>query len=407
MKELDVEDKLSSKKSSRPDRENIWMTNPAKRTGIVHHPRYTDHCVGPGHPECPGRLAVLYTMLEEPGMRGYFKDITPRNAEKEELLQVHSQKYVRSLEATQGIACTYLDADTQASPHSYEASLLAAGGLCRAIEQVHKGELDNAFAMVRPPGHHAEKSKAKGFCLYNNVAVGVRYAQTRLGLNRIMVADWDLHFGNGTQHCFEEDPSVLFFSTHQVFTFPGGGKFREIGKGDGKGFSVNIPLRPGCGDGEYITLFEKILKPVALEFDPELILVSAGFDPHFNDPLGGMRVTPEGFAGMTRSILDIADRCCGGKVVMTLEGGYGLEGLRDSVRAVLRELAGLQRTDTAAIMATADQIKLKYVLWRVRRVLGGHWKSLQTSPDDDANLRLSLSERLGETVARVLDYLKS
>ena len=332
----------------------------------------------------------------------------PRETQKrEELLQVHSQKYVRCLEATQGKSCTYLDADTQTSPHSYEASLLAAGGFCQAIEQVHKGELDNAFALVRPPGHHAERSKAKGFCLYNNVAVGVRYAQTHLGLNRILVVDWDLHFGNGTQHCFENDPSVLFFSTHQAFTFPGGGKFREIGKGYGKGFSVNIPLRPGCGDGEYITLFEKVLKPVAFEFGPELVLVSAGFDPHVNDPLGGMRVTPEGFAGMTRSIVDIAERCCAGKVVMTLEGGYNLEGLRDSVRAVLRELAGLQRTDTAAIMAAADPTKLKYVLWRVRRVLGRYWKSFQSSPGDSPDPGLSLSEWLRETVARFLDYFKS
>jgi acetoin utilization deacetylase AcuC-like enzyme len=383
------------------------MTNSAKRTGIVHHPRYTDHCAAPDHPECPERLAVLYAMLQEPGIRGYFKYITPQNAEKEDLHRVHSQKYVCRLEASEGTVCTYLDPDTQASPHSHEAALLAAGGLCRAIEQVHAGELDNAFALVRPPGHHAERSKAKGFCLYNNVAVGVRYAQAHLGLGRILVADWDLHFGNGTQHCFEDDPSVLYFSTHQVFTFPGGGKFREIGKGGGKGFSVNIPLLPGCGDGEYVTLFEKILKPVALEFGPELILVSAGFDPHFKDPFGGMRVTPEGFAGLTRSILDIAERCCGGKVVMTLEGGYDLEGLRDSVRAVLRELAGLQQTDTAAIMAAADPAKLKYVLWRIRRVLGGYWKSLQPSPDDGSDLELSFSERLGEFMARALAYFKS
>jgi acetoin utilization deacetylase AcuC-like enzyme len=383
------------------------MTNPTKRTGIVQDPRYANHCVDPGHPECPERLAVLYAMLQEPGMQGYFQGITPRNVEKEALLRVHSQEYVQCLEATEGKACTYLDSDTQTSPLSHEAARLAVGGLCRAIEMVHAGELDNAFALIRPPGHHAERSKAKGFCLYNNVAVGVRYAQTHLGLGRILVADWDLHFGNGTQHCFEDDPSVLYFSIHQVSIFPGGGKFREIGKGGGKGFSVNIPLLPGCGDGEYVTLFEKILKPVALEFGPELILVSAGFDPHFNDPLGGMRVTPEGFTGMTRSILNIADRCCGGKVVMTLEGGYDLEGLRDSVRAVLRELAGLRRTDTAAIMAAADPRKLKYVFWRVRRVLGGYWKSLQPLSGDGSDAGPSLSERLSESMARALIYFKS
>ncbi|MEW6673105.1 MAG: histone deacetylase [Thermodesulfobacteriota bacterium] len=383
------------------------MTNPAKRTGIVKDPRYAQHCVDPGHPECPQRLAVLYTMLQEPGMRDNFQDIAPRNAETEAILQVHSKAYIQRLEATEGKACTYLDADTQTSPLSHEAALLSIGGLCRAIELVHAGELDTAFALVRPPGHHAERSRAKGFCLYNNVAVGVRYAQRRLGLGRVLVADWDLHFGNGTQHCFEEDPSVLYFSIHQVSTFPGGGKFRDVGKGGGKGFSINIPLLPGCGDGEYVALFEKILKPVALEFSPELILVSAGFDPHYNDPLGGMRVTPEGFAGMTRSILDMAEHCCHGKVVMTLEGGYDLEGLRDSVRAVLMELAGLQQSDTAAIVAAADPAKLKYVRWRVRRVLGKYWKSLQLSPEENRATAPSLSERLGETVARVLAYLNS
>lgn len=383
------------------------MTQPHKRTGIVKDPRYTDHCVNPGHPECPERLSVLYAMLQEPGMQEYFQDIFPRHAEKEELHRVHSPAYVQRLMATEGKACTYLDEDTQTSPHSHEAALLAAGGLCRAIEMVMAGALDNAFALVRPPGHHAERSKPMGFCLYNNVAVGVRHAQRHLGLRRILVVDWDLHFGNGTQHCFEDDPSVLFFSIHEASTFPGGGTFRDIGKGRGRGFSVNIPLLPGCGDGEYLTLFEKIVKPVALEFGPGLILVSAGFDPHFNDPLGGMRVTPEGFAGLTRSILDIADRCCGGKVVMTLEGGYDLEGLRDSVRAVLREMAGLQRTDTAAIMAAADPAKLKYLLWRARRVHGGYWKSLLPSLEDSPDAVPSLYERLAETMARVMAYMNS
>jgi acetoin utilization deacetylase AcuC-like enzyme len=162
--------------------------------------------------------------------------------------------------------------------------------------------LDNAFALVRPPGHHAERAKAGGFCLYNNVAVGVRYAQQSLGLRRILMADWDLHHGNGTQHCFEEDPSVLFFSIHRSFFYPGSGGFSEAGKGGGRGTTVNIPLLPGFGDGEYVALFEKILKPIAFEFKPDFILVSAGFNIHFKDIAGGMRVTPEGFSGMTRSI---------------------------------------------------------------------------------------------------------
>jgi acetoin utilization deacetylase AcuC-like enzyme len=272
---------------------------------------------------------------------------------------------------------------------------------------VHAGELDNAFAMVRPPGHHAEREKAGGFCLYNNVAIGVRYAQNKLGLHRMLVVDWDLHHGNGTQKCFEDDPSVLFFSTHQFPSYPGSGKFRETGKGRGKGRTINIPLLAGCGDGEYVALFEKILKPIALEFAPELILVSAGFDIYFNEPLGGMRVTPQGFAALTRSVLDTADQCCGGKVVMTLEGGYDLQGLKDSVKAVLRELAGLQVTDIGDIMTGSDTRMLRVLLWRVRRIHGRYWKSLEVDLNNGSDPEPSITDRLKESMARIAAYLRN
>ena len=383
------------------------MMSAAKRTGVVQDPRYADHCPGPDHAECPERQTVLNDLLNESDMGGHFQPITPRQAEKEELLRVHSPKYVQRLEETRGKAYSYLGPDTETSKFSYDTALLAAGGLCRAIELVQAGQLDNAIALVRPPGHHAERSKAMGFCLYNNVAVGVRYAQSRLSLGRILVVDWDLHHGNGTQHCFEDDPSVLFFSIHQFASFPGSGKFSETGKGQGKGRTVNIPLRAGCGDAEYVSIFEKILRPITLEFEPELILVSAGFDIHLNDPLGGMRVTPQGFAGLTRSVLTTADHCCGGKVVMTLEGGYDLDGLRDSVKAVLRELAGLQVTDIENITAGVDAKILAYLLWRVRRIHGRYWKSLKPSLEDGLSMDPTILERLKETVARTMDYLKS
>jgi acetoin utilization deacetylase AcuC-like enzyme len=379
----------------------------AKRTGIVRDPRYADHCTGPGCPESSDRVTVLYAMLQEPDMRGNFQDITPRRAEKEELLRVHSPEYIRCLEDTRGRACTYLDPDTQASSFSHEAALLAAGGLCRAIELVQTGELDNAMALVRPPGHHAERSKAKGFCLYNNVAVGVRYAQNHLGLGRILVVDWDLHHGNGTQHCFEDDPSVLFFSIHQSASYPGSGRFREVGKGRGKGRTVNIPLRAGCGDAEYVGILESILRPVALEFGPELILVSAGFDIHYNDPLGGMRVSPEGFAGLTRSVLTTADQCCGGKVVMTLEGGYDLQALKDSVKAVLRELSGLQATDIDTITAGVNAKMIAYLLWRIRRSHGRYWKSLEAAASDGSIPEPTILERLRENALRIMNFFRS
>ena len=378
-----------------------------RRTGIVLDRRYADHCTAPGHPECPERLDVLQKMAQAPDMRAHFRFIEPLRAEKEALLSVHSPNYIQCLEDTEGKACTYLDADTQTSPFSHETAQLAAGGLCRAIHLVQEGALDNAFALVRPPGHHAERSKAMGFCLYNNVAVGVRYAQNHLGLKRIMVVDWDLHHGNGTQHCFEDDPSVLFFSIHQVSSFPGSGKLSEVGEGNGRGRTINLPLLAGSGDGEYTLLMEKIIRPIALEFKPELILVSAGFDIHADDPLGGMRVTPQGFAAMARSVLNTADACCRGNVVLTLEGGYDLKGLEESVRSVLLEMAGLQKTNLDDIIPRADIKRLKVLLWRIKRVHGRHWPRLAQSMAHDLYPEPSVVERLMDTTARVAAYLKN
>ncbi|MEE4113134.1 MAG: histone deacetylase, partial [Desulfobacteraceae bacterium] len=231
-----------------------------KRTGILKDPRYAGHCMGPGEPECPERLYVLYALLQEPELSGCLVDILPRMAQKDELQRVHSPDYISRLEATSGRGAVYLDEDTRTSALSNEVAQLAAGGLCRAIEEVHAGRVDNAFALVRPPGHHAERTAARGFCLYNNVAIAARFAQSKLGLARILVVDWDLHHGNGTQHCFEADPSVLFFSTHQAFSYPHSGRLREIGKDKGKGYTVNVPLLPGLGDGDYLVIFERLLR---------------------------------------------------------------------------------------------------------------------------------------------------
>jgi acetoin utilization deacetylase AcuC-like enzyme len=344
-------------------------------TGIVRDERYMNHQMGAHHPESPRRLEVIYAMLEDADMQGRYTNVPARRAKREELLRVHSPDYVERLASTEGKEYTYLDPDTQTSPGSYEAALLAAGGLCEAISMVHAGELNNAFALVRPPGHHAERAQAMGFCLFNNVAVGARYAQEDLKLNRIVVVGWDLHHGNGTQHSFEADASILYFSTHQYPYYPGTGSLTEVGKGKGEGFTVNVPLSTGYGDGEYVGIFEKILKPLTLEFNPEIILVSAGFDIYMEDPLGGMKVTPEGFAGLTRSIMQMANECCAGKVVITLEGGYNLQGLRDSAKAVLRELAGFSETDTRALLNRADQRALDHVTKQVIEVQCGYWKS--------------------------------
>ncbi len=344
------------------------------KTGIVKDGRFMNHRPGPYHPESHRRLEVIYAMLEEPEMAGLFHDIPVRRAEKEELYWVHSPEYVERVARTEGKDHVSLDPDTSTSPGSYEAALLAAGGLCEAISMVVTGELDNAFALVRPPGHHAEKSRAMGFCLFNNVAVGARYAQERGHLERILVIDWDLHHGNGTQHSFEEDPSILYFSTHQYPYYPGSGAFQEVGRGEGQGFTVNVPLSIGHGDGEYVGIFQRILRPIATQFDPDLMLLSAGFDIYEGDPLGGMRVTPTGFAAMMRSLMDIAGDCCNGKVVVTLEGGYDLKGLRDSVRAVLKEMVGVSNTQVADIVSQADRNKLDNVVMKVSEYHRKFWK---------------------------------
>jgi len=346
------------------------------KTGVVKDERYMNHHMGVYHPESPKRLEVIYAMLEESDMQGHFKEISVRRAERDELLLVHSPDYVKRLAETEGKEYTYLDPDTQTSSGSYEAALLAAGGLCEAISMVNSGELDNAFAIVRPPGHHAEEDRAMGFCLFNNAAIGARYAQEYLNLHRVLVVDWDLHHGNGTQHSFEDNPSILYFSTHQYPYYPGSGSFNEAGTGKGKGFTVNVPLSTGYSDGEYVTIFEEILRPITLEFNPEIILVSAGFDIYMDDPLGGMNVAPDGFAGLTRSVMEVAGACCEGKVVITLEGGYDLKGLRDSVKAVLNELAGLSETSTTDLMAGADRQMLDYVIENVRKVHKQYWKNL-------------------------------
>ncbi len=348
------------------------------KTGIVRDEKYLDHNAGPFHPESPKRLEAIYAMLDGDDMTGLFEGVPARPCDREDLLRVHSADYVDRVAATAGKGHTSLDPDTATSSGSYEAALFAAGGVCEAISRVISGGLDNAFALVRPPGHHAETGRAMGFCLFNNVAVGARYAQEIHGLKRILVVDWDLHHGNGTQHTFEADPSVLYFSTHQYPYYPGSGAHHQHGREKGAGYTVNVPLSTGHGDSDYMAIYERILKPVALEFKPELVLVSAGFDIHENDPLGGMRVTPCGFAGLTRTILDIADACCEGRMVVTLEGGYNIKGQTASVRAVIKEMAGVTETRAPSPGLERDAMGVQTAVEKVHEVHGQFWKGLNS-----------------------------
>ncbi|HEY3275430.1 MAG TPA: histone deacetylase [Syntrophorhabdaceae bacterium] len=305
--------------------------------GIVRHDIYLEHVNDDYHPESPSRLEHIYAALDEMGGEK-LTSLAPRAATIDEIALVHEPAYVKIVANTEGRAHTRLDPDTAASARSYEAAVMAVGGVLELLDAIERGEVESGFALVRPPGHHAERSKAMGFCLFNNIAVGARYLQKTYGLKRILIVDFDLHHGNGTQHSFYRDPEILYFSTHQYPYYPGTGSIRETGEGEGAGFTVNVPLSYGMGDDDYEYVFRRLLAPLADRFHPEIVLVSAGFDTYYNDPLGGMAVTEYGFAAMTRALLDIAEEHCRGKIAYVLEGGYDVRGLAASVKAVIMEL---------------------------------------------------------------------
>ncbi|MFQ5693085.1 MAG: histone deacetylase [Nitrospinota bacterium] len=311
------------------------------KTAFVFHADYLLHDAGPMHPERPDRLRAIVSRLEETGLLDGLLRIRPEPAEEGRITRVHSAEYVRLIERASRDAPAALDPDTRVSMDSFRVAVLAVGGALAAVDAVMEGRAKNAFAAVRPPGHHALAARAMGFCLFNNVAVAARYVQDKYGLKRVLIVDWDVHHGNGTQALFYDDPSVLFFSIHQYPFYPGTGAEDETGEGAGKGTVINAPLPAGAGDAEAVRAFREKLVPAAEAFRPEFVLISAGFDGHQRDPLGQLRLTEEGFAELTRIVMEIAGRFAGGRIVSLLEGGYDLEGLSRSVEAHLRTLSGL------------------------------------------------------------------
>jgi len=308
--------------------------------GFVYDDVYLENQTGPSHVERPERLEAIVERLRETGLLAGLVRIEPRPAPQEWIATVHAPDYVRRLEKSCEGGTRYFDSlDTTVSDRSYEAALLAAGGVLAAVDAVMEGKIDSAFCAVRPPGHHALEDRAMGFCLLNNVAIAARYVQKKHKLRKVLIVDWDVHHGNGTQAAFYDDPTVLYFSVHQYPFYPGTGAEGERGEGEGVGLTINAPLPPGCGDERFMEVFREKLKPAALEFQPDFVLVSAGFDAHEHDPLGGMTVTAEGFGRLTGLVREIADACCRGRIVSMLEGGYDLDGLARSVEAHLRALA--------------------------------------------------------------------
>lgn len=345
-----------------------------RRFAVVEDPRYQEHAGPSGHPECPARLAAVGRALD--GVREGLVALPSRPADDGELLRVHTAGHLETLREATGAAPLQLDPDTYLSPRSLEVARLAAGGCIDLSRAVLRGEVDAGLAAVRPPGHHAEGSRAMGFCLFNNVAVAARALQREEQVDRILVLDWDVHHGNGSQHSFESDPGVLYLSTHQFPHYPGTGAAGEAGVGRGEGATVNVPMPAGCGDAEYVGVFQRIVVPVVESFRPELILVSAGFDAHADDPLAGMEVSGRGFVEMARIVRALADDVCHGRLVFVLEGGYAPSGLQEGTQAVLAACLAEQTPPLAKAVDASPGTRLAQVVDRVHGVHGRRIRDL-------------------------------
>lgn len=309
------------------------------KTGFVYHDDYLAHLTGLGHPERPERLKSIISFLEDSSLIKKLIRIEPVKAELEWIEEIHGRQYIDHVRKSCEKDEIFLDSmDTRICKNSYEVALLAAGGCLKASDAVMEGIVSNVFCAIRPPGHHAEKDQAMGFCIFNNVAILARYLQKKHDIKKILIIDWDVHHGNGTQNAFYDDDSVFYFSIHQFPHYPGTGRESEKGNSSGTGYTLNVPVSAGSGDKDYIKIFKEILKPAALLFEPDFILISAGFDAHLSDPLSGIYMSEKGFGGITRIVKEIAVGCSRGRIISVLEGGYELSALGKSVNAHISAL---------------------------------------------------------------------
>ncbi len=309
------------------------------RTALVYSERFKDHKTGHNHPERPARAEHIYQFLKESDLFHNLHLLDPTPADLKWVELVHSKQYIDHVKQACSSGQHLLDTvDTCISAESFDIALLATGGVLKLADSVMAGKVRNGFALVRPPGHHAERERALGFCIFNHVAIAAKYLQKKYGLKRILIIDWDVHHGNGTQHTFEEDPSVFFFSVHQYPYYPGTGSEHETGRGEGEGMTLNIPLPAGAGDKEYQYVFKEILYPKAVQFKPDFILISSGFDAHEADPLAHMNLNEESYGFFTDIAMEIAQESGHERIVSVLEGGYHLEMMGRSAYVHLKHL---------------------------------------------------------------------
>jgi len=312
-------------------------------TGFYHHPTCLEHNTGPGHPERAARLTAIEDHLHASGLWDRLQVCTPEPAGLETIALIHPKEYIEWVEKHCGPQITALDADTIVSQQSFTAARLAAGAAVEAVDTVSAGEFQNAFCAIRPPGHHAETSRAMGFCLFNNIAVAATWLVREQRAERILIVDWDVHHGNGTQHIFYEVGEVFYLSLHQWPLYPGTGREDETGTGKGRGTTRNIPLNPDTSEQEYLDRFQAGIESAFQEYQPDFVLISAGFDAHRDDPLARLNLTESGFAKMTDLLLEQTDFHCDARMVSLLEGGYNLEALARSVDAHVTRLLSANR----------------------------------------------------------------
>lgn len=336
-------------------------------TGLVLDSLYLQHDE-PGHAENRRRLDEITRNLSASGLVSRLVPIAARDATPAEIGLVHRPAYIEQLRLSSARPMSWLDPDTYLGPYSYAAAVRAVGGVLSAVDSVMAGHCSSAFALVRPPGHHAVANRAMGFCLFNNVAIAARYAQQVYGLERVLIVDWDVHHGNGTQDAFYEDPSVLYISVHHYPFYPGTGHWQETGRGSGEGYTVNVPLPAGVGDAGYARVFREIIAPATHRYRPQLVLVSAGYDAHWADPLAMQLVSVAGFAAMTRTVKDLAGELCEGRLVLSLEGGYNLPALASGVAATFAVLLGDSSISDPLGVPRQREVEIEDVIANVRRV---------------------------------------